>query len=51
MACKREQFNVVKVVVTNQFKALSINLNAQQWIDSVRICKINIGRTIISYSM
>ena len=29
MACKKGQFDVVEVMVTNQFKAFSINLNAQ----------------------
>ena len=29
MACKEGQFNVVELTVTNQFKAFSINLNAQ----------------------
>ena len=29
MACKKGQFDVVELMVTNQFKALSINLNAR----------------------
>ena len=29
MSCKEGQFNVVELIVTNQFKAFSINLNAQ----------------------
>ena len=29
MTCKEGQFNVVELIVTNQFKAFSINLNAQ----------------------
>ena len=28
MSCKEGQFNVVELMVTNQFKAFSINLNA-----------------------
>ena len=30
MACKKGQFDVVKLMVNNQFKAFSINLNTQQ---------------------
>ena len=29
MACKEGQFDVVKLVVNNQFKTFGINLNAQ----------------------
>ena len=35
MACKEGQFDVVELMVNNQFKAFSINLNAQtcEWSD------------------
>ena len=29
MACKKGQFDIVKLMVNNQFKAYSINLNTQ----------------------
>ena len=37
MACKEGQFDVVELMVNNQFKAFSINLNAQtcEWSDSL----------------
>ena len=42
MAWKKGQFDVVKVMVTNQFKAFSINFNANMLMDRlILILKIS----------
>ena len=49
MACKEGQFDVVELMVNDQFKNFSINLNAQHVIGMTSFDS-NVPNTVIRYS-
>ena len=49
MACKKGQFDIVKLMVNNQFKAYSINLNTQH-VNGMTPFDLALKSTVIRYS-
>ena len=45
MACKEGQFDVVELMVNDQFKTFSINLNAQYVNGMTRLSRVSNNRT------
>ena len=49
MACKEGQFNVVELMVNDQFKTFSINLNARH-VNGMTPFDLALSSTVIRYS-